>query len=281
MSYNCGNCGAEFEEGTKFCPNCGSRINWETEETEQSFTCGNCGGEFKGQVDFCPHCGTKIKWEAESTFMAKTLDYIRNHNYISWIFAILIGIIYYNVRTCDSSSSYSKYDSVDNTNGSNSIAEDGKEIAELQEQEDINPIAKFVGAYQLYDDYDNKQFSHFKVTEDGRFCKSIIKITLDEGRKNTSEYDVLGKIELVSNNVFSVHLTKNFFLDGVVDSDGDELRPWAYHGNTSHALLQKEFPIYSDLIFDISENKMYFDKEEYNNRDLKSPYYYTFKFTKN
>ena len=148
-----------------------------------------------------------------------------------------------------------------------------RQAREQKEKEERNPKAKFVGTYQLYDDYDNKQFSHFKVTEDGRFCKSIIKITLDEGRKNTSEYDVLGKIELVSNNVFSVHLTKNFFLDGVVDSDGDELRPWAYHGNTSHALLQKEFPIYSDLIFDISENKRYFDKEDYNNRDLKSPGY--------
>lgn len=80
--------------------------------------------------------------------------------------------------------------------------------------------------------------------------------------------------------MFSVHLTKNFFLDGVVDSDGDELRPWANQGNVTHVMLKKEFEIYSDLIFDISDKKLYFDKEEYDNRDLKSPYYYKFTFTK-
>lgn len=158
--------------------------------------------------------------------------------------------------------------------------ESERQAREQKEKEENNPIAKFVGTYQIYDDYGNKQFSHFKITEDGRFCKSIIKITLEEGRKNTSEYDVLGKIEVVSNNVFSVHLTDNFFLDGVVDSDGDELRPWANHGNVTHAMLIKEFEKYSDLIFDISDNKMYFDKEEYDNKDLKSPYYYKFTFTK-
>ena len=36
MSYSCGNCGAEFEEGTKFCPNCGSKINWETTNDNQN-----------------------------------------------------------------------------------------------------------------------------------------------------------------------------------------------------------------------------------------------------
>lgn len=155
-----------------------------------------------------------------------------------------------------------------------------RQAREQKEKEESNPTAKFVGTYQVYDDDGGKQFSHFKVTEDGRFCKSIIKITLDEGRKNTSEYDVLGKIELVSNNVFSVHLTKKFFLDGVVDSDGDELRPWANQGNVTHVMLKKEFEKYSDLIFDISDKKLYFDKEEYDNRDLKSPYYYKFTFTK-
>ena len=35
MSYSCGNCGAEFDEGTKFCPNCGTKINWETTNDNQ------------------------------------------------------------------------------------------------------------------------------------------------------------------------------------------------------------------------------------------------------
>ena len=66
MIWNCGTCGTEIEEGTKFCPNCGTKINWETSQTEQSFTCGNCGGEFIGKVDYCPHCGIKINWNKKS-----------------------------------------------------------------------------------------------------------------------------------------------------------------------------------------------------------------------
>lgn len=63
MTWNCGNCGAQLEEGVKFCPNCGTSINWE----QGTFTCGNCGGEFNGKVEFCPHCGTKVNWSANET----------------------------------------------------------------------------------------------------------------------------------------------------------------------------------------------------------------------
>lgn len=35
MKWNCGNCGAEIDEGTKFCPNCGTKINWETTDSGQ------------------------------------------------------------------------------------------------------------------------------------------------------------------------------------------------------------------------------------------------------
>ena len=35
MSYSCGNCGAEFEKGTKFCPNCGTKINWKKTNDNQ------------------------------------------------------------------------------------------------------------------------------------------------------------------------------------------------------------------------------------------------------
>lgn len=136
MTWNCGNCGAEVEEGVKFCPNCGTSINWEQAWAQGTFTCGNCGEEFTGKVGFCPHCGTKINWETESSFMTKISDYFRNKKYTSWIFLILFGIIYYNIRTCDSSSnSYSKDNSVEKMGGSNSITEEGKEKAEREARE--------------------------------------------------------------------------------------------------------------------------------------------------
>lgn len=67
MTWNCGNCGAEVEEGVKFCPNCGTNINWEQAWAQGTFTCGNCGGEFNGKAEFCPHCGTKVNWSANET----------------------------------------------------------------------------------------------------------------------------------------------------------------------------------------------------------------------
>ena len=67
MTWNCENCGAQLEEGVKFCPNCGTRINWEQSLAEGSFTCENCGGEFNGKVGFCPHCGAKINRGAYKT----------------------------------------------------------------------------------------------------------------------------------------------------------------------------------------------------------------------
>ncbi len=63
MNWNCGNCGAEIEYGTKFCPNCGANINWD--ESEITYTCNNCGEKFKGKVAFCPHCGTEMNYEMD------------------------------------------------------------------------------------------------------------------------------------------------------------------------------------------------------------------------
>lgn len=74
MIWNCGNCGAEIDEGTQFCPKCGTKINWETPQTDQTFTCGNCGGEFKGRVEYCPHCGTNINWESTNNNQNETSE---------------------------------------------------------------------------------------------------------------------------------------------------------------------------------------------------------------
>lgn len=70
MIWNCGTCGAEIEKGSKFCPNCGTKIDWETSQTEQTFTCGNCGGEFIGIVDYCPHCGSQINWNEKNKLLS-------------------------------------------------------------------------------------------------------------------------------------------------------------------------------------------------------------------
>ena len=43
-------CGAQLPQGTKFCPQCGSKIG--------NF-CPECGGEIQVGAKFCPECGTK------------------------------------------------------------------------------------------------------------------------------------------------------------------------------------------------------------------------------
>lgn len=50
----CSNCGFDAS-GSKFCPNCGNKIE---EEKPKSF-CPNCGADVGGSK-FCPNCGTQI-----------------------------------------------------------------------------------------------------------------------------------------------------------------------------------------------------------------------------
>ena len=51
----CSNCNHEFEDGMKFCPNCGSRV-----EEPQSLKCPKCGAEVAEGINFCHECGSPI-----------------------------------------------------------------------------------------------------------------------------------------------------------------------------------------------------------------------------
>lgn len=42
---NCKNCGAELEEGVKFCPSCGTKVEEEQEETEKAVSTETAGEE--------------------------------------------------------------------------------------------------------------------------------------------------------------------------------------------------------------------------------------------
>ena len=55
----CPNCGKVLEEGTKFCPECGTKI-----EVKQKLTkCPNasCSKPLSGEEKFCINCGAKIE----------------------------------------------------------------------------------------------------------------------------------------------------------------------------------------------------------------------------
>lgn len=51
----CNHCNAEVAEGTKFCPNCGNRI-----ELPISLKCPQCNTEVADGTKFCPNCGSPI-----------------------------------------------------------------------------------------------------------------------------------------------------------------------------------------------------------------------------
>jgi hypothetical protein len=52
----CSYCGASINEGIKFCPECGNKV-----EAAKPAFCVECGSEIKPGVKFCPECGHKAK----------------------------------------------------------------------------------------------------------------------------------------------------------------------------------------------------------------------------
>ena len=52
----CPNCQSMIKQGSKFCPECGQKI----EVAEKKRFCTGCGKQVEGGVKFCPECGTKI-----------------------------------------------------------------------------------------------------------------------------------------------------------------------------------------------------------------------------
>ncbi len=49
----CSNCGAQIDENSKFCIECGNKIDQEVE-------CPECSAKFPPNTKFCTNCGTKI-----------------------------------------------------------------------------------------------------------------------------------------------------------------------------------------------------------------------------
>lgn len=49
----CGKCGIEIKEGTKFCTNCGSKVD----ELPSKKYCAKCGKELNSNEKFCKSCG--------------------------------------------------------------------------------------------------------------------------------------------------------------------------------------------------------------------------------
>ena len=55
-SVKCAKCGADIPAGSKFCPNCGNKV--ETQAANKF--CPNCGNKLEPGAKFCPNCGQKL-----------------------------------------------------------------------------------------------------------------------------------------------------------------------------------------------------------------------------
>ena len=60
----CSNCGLEFDDDTKLCPNCGNDLEGskkvQEQKDEKSKKCPECGALVSENVVICPDCGNKI-----------------------------------------------------------------------------------------------------------------------------------------------------------------------------------------------------------------------------
>ena len=61
----CKHCQYELEEGGLFCPNCGIKVEIETEmadslSQEKHQFCPNCGKALEMGAVFCEHCGYRL-----------------------------------------------------------------------------------------------------------------------------------------------------------------------------------------------------------------------------
>ena len=58
----CPNCGADVQNGSQFCNNCGTRIPPASMKTapKAGLTCPTCGTELESNAAFCFNCGTKL-----------------------------------------------------------------------------------------------------------------------------------------------------------------------------------------------------------------------------
>lgn len=170
---------------------------------------------------------------------------------------------FYIVNQCGGESSDSAEEKTEQKQGASAEKQEVKEEAPKKES---NPLANFVGKYNLYDKR-GYTGSDILVSDDGR-------IFYRDGINNDSDdYVCCGKITPKSEKVFTIMFEKDFYctrvgLNTVTSYKGDN--PFAEY---------RSFKAWKTFVFDFSDMKMY-PKDDYDNRDYTKPEYFYFKFTK-
>lgn len=260
----CGNCGTQLNDGAKFCPKCGQPTS-EVSNVQNQSANSNFDSEPEKQIKTWQKIVSVLFWPAGAiitiaAFLKKQQALAKSallYTAIGIALAIVISIAGSKEEGSGTSTKTENITSVD-------VVEKDKQSEQSQEEtpkKEVNPYANFVGQYKLYDESSAYDCS-IKVVDDGRlFYNSTL------GGEN---YKYCGKITPMSDNVFKILLKEAIYTGVFTYKNNQQCTKY----NSIHLTEFKT------LIFDLSDNKMYFEKEQYENRDFAQPEYYKFRFTK-
>ena len=281
----CSKCGTKLTEGAKFCPKCGNSVQ-PTEEKPKSIVDAFKEGWQQGTKESQnkPSENDSLNtWEkialGVSGFIALSgiwggfanglwIVAIISLCAIGAICAVFMGTIEKKYAWTTAIVSFLVVCGAIGASTDDDKEEKQKQAQTEQKQEspaekkESNPYAKFAGTYTLYDDYGGIIDKPIEIIKDGRFIAESGK---------TVEPEVLGSISILSDKAFSVYLSEQLWVGYKVKE---------YQGKNTVGSPNK-IPWGNTLVFDLSEKRMYESERDYKNRDVSSPTYMKFKFTKN
>ncbi len=219
--------------------------------------CSKCGTEINEGAKFCPNCGTQVDGESGTQYASNSVHEEPKKKMALWK-KIGIGFIVLAIIGALTQPKDDKTESNDKNNTSQVTGEVSDESIETKKglvqvaaedavsKDDTNPMSKFKGTYRF--DYHDTETAIIVVSEDGRCVK-----------KEHGNSMFLGVVKPISDNAFK--LSSNGELHFIMDVNF--YNQGQYGGNTasSHWMID-------EVVFDLSENKLYRKKSEYDNRDI-------------
>ena len=219
--------------------------------------CSKCSTKINDGVKFCPNCGTQLDGVKGTQRVSNPAQGEPKKKMALWK-KIGIGFIIFAVIGALTQPKDGKTESNDKTNTLQKTEEVSDESIKAQKgqvqvaeeetvaKEDTNPISKFKGTYRF--DYHGTETSIIIVSEDGR-C--VLK---EHGNSM-----FLGNVEPISANAFK--LRSNGELHFIMDVNFYNQGQYGGYTASSHWMI-------NEVVFDLSENKLYRKKSEYDNRDI-------------
>ena len=219
--------------------------------------CSNCGTEINDGAKFCPNCGTQLDGVKGTQRVSNPAQGEPKKKMALWK-KIGIGFIIFAIIGALTQPKDGKTESNDKTNTSQKTEEESDESIKAQKgqaqvtekevvaKEDTNPMLTFKGTYRF--DYHGTETAIIVVSEDGRCVK-----------KEHGNSMFLGNVEPISANAFK--LRSNGELHFIMDVNFYNQGQYGGYTASSHWMI-------NEVVFDLSENKLYRKKSEYDNRDI-------------